>query len=575
VISISKMKNACSFAISKSPDANPLTTCKTRLFVVLATISFVYFILVFRLFDISLSSREDIKNAANKRGSNTEFFIARSSITDRNGTLLAVNLNTASLYANPQRVIDKERTSQQLCQNLSAVSCKDITQKISSDKGFAWIKRHLTPREQQIIHNLGIPGLYFINEEKRVYPQKNLFAHVLGYVDVDGHGLAGVEKFFDNELRDTGTKNLELAVDSRIQQILREEIAKQMHEHSALGGSGIIMDANTGEVIAMVSLPDFDPHHIHGTTDRQRFNQASLGAYEMGSTFKVLTMAMAFEGKHVGINDAFNLDVPIMIGSHKLSDYKGKGGFLTVPEILMYSSNIGTAQVAMRVGLKSQKNFLNEFGLLNLPEIELPEKSRPLYPSEKMWNHASMLTISFGHGIAVTPVHVAKAMAAVVNGGKLVKPTLLKIEDPQDIEYKQVLSEQTSGIMKKLLRLVVTNGSGKKANIDGYMVGGKTGTSEKIIGKRYAKNANIASFMGAFPIDDPKYVIVVLIDEAESNKKNGGYTTGGMIAAPVAGEVISRAAPILGVAPRDISDPQTKQKTYLEFNPKRPLAFPQ
>lgn len=551
----------------KAVEDYALEASKHRLLVILILACFSFSILIFRLFDISLSSTEDIRNIAHK-SSGTDFFLQRADIIDRNGILLATNLTTASLYTNSQKIINAKETSEKLCKIFTSINCKELYQKLQSGKSFAWIKRHLTPREQQLVHDLGLPGLYFIREEKRVYPQGNLMSHILGYVDVDGRGLAGIEKYYNEHLIENNNQPLQLSIDSRIQQTLKEELANQISIHNAIGGSGIIMDINAGEILALVSVPDFDPHHVGSASDRQRFNQITLGVYEMGSTFKALTLAMGLDGRYVGVNDAFNVNGPIKVGRFQIHDYKGKGGTLSVPEILMYSSNIGTAQIAMKIGIKNQKNYLKEFGLLDVPSIELPEKAHPMYPSMKLWGHASLVTISYGHGIAVTPLHVAQVFSAIINGGTLRTPTLIKISNTENISGKEVISRKTSDIMRRLLRLVVTHGSGKKANAAGYLVGGKTGTAEKINGKRYNKHANVASFIGGFPINDPKYAILILIDEAMPNSINGGYTTGGAVAAPVAGQVIARIAPLLGIDPIDEQDQTIKTSLAVNFTPR-------
>ena len=387
------MKKVNHNPVTKEAEDFAIETSKNRLFIVLFCICFAFMVLIFRLFDISLSSTEDIKTLSNKKNG-IDFFLQRGTITDRNGVILATNLSTASLYANPQKMIDHQETVQKLCSIFNYLNCNELKEKLVSDKTFSWVKRHLTPREQQIVHDLGLPGLYFIREEKRVYPQGSLFAHVLGYSDIDGQGLAGVEKYFNDTLLENSNIPLELAVDSRVQAVLREEIANHISLNNAIGGSGIVMNVETGEVLAMVSLPDYDPHHINEATDRQRFNQATLGVYEMGSTFKVFTLAMAFDGKYVNVNDAFNLDAPLKVGRHQIHDYKGKGGTLSVPEILMYSSNIGTAQIALKVGAEEQRNYMKDFGLMDYVDIELPERSYPMYPSQKLWGYASLVTIS-------------------------------------------------------------------------------------------------------------------------------------------------------------------------------------
>lgn len=547
---------------SKNVEDSALEISRNRLAVVVVASCFVFCVLIFKIFEISLSNSEDIQVITSSKG--TDFFVQRANITDRNGTLLAVNLSTASLYANPNEMIDYKQSAQTLCKHLSIKKCQELAENLKPGKSFIWIKRHLTPKEQQSVHDLGLPGLYFIREEKRVYPHNNLFAHVLGFADLDGHGISGVEKQFDEYLANNN-KPLQLSMDLRVQEILREELGNQAQLHNAIGASGVVMDANTGEIIAMASLPDFDPNHAGAAKENQRFNQVTLGVYEMGSTFKVLTAAMGIDGKYINVNDAFDTAVPVKVGNHRISDYRGKGGVLSVPEILMYSSNIGTAQIAMKVGIKQQKKYISNFGLMQPLDIELPEKSHPLYPSDKRWSQASLITISYGHGISVTPLHSVRAFASVVNGGRLFKPTLLKANNSDEVEAEQILLPATSETMRKMLRLVVTGGSGKRANAEGYVVAGKTGTAEKIVGKRYSKHSNIALFICAFPIDDPKYVVMIMVDEAKPNAINGGFTTGGAIAAPVAGNVISRIAPILGVKPRKDTDPEVQEKLSLVY----------
>ncbi len=556
----------------KSVEDIALSVCHNRLVFTMGIMCLIFSILIFRLFDISLSSNEDIKIVGKTTNSNNDFLYQRASIEDRNGSIIAVNLTTASLFANPAKVVEPHIAAEKLCRIFEANKCMEIKEKILSDKPFSWLKRHLTPVEQQYINDLGIAGINFMKDEKRVYPHGNLFAHVAGYVDVDGNGLAGIERYFDERLKNSN-EPIKLAVDVRIQQILRDEILEQAIAHSAIGGSGVVMDANTGEIIAMTSLPDFDPHNVGRSSERARFNQVTLGAYEMGSTFKILTLAMGLDGKHIGINDAFNTDEVIKIGNKQIGNYRGKGGIMATPEVLMYSSNIGSAQIGMKIGTKQQREYLSELGMLSQVKVELPERAYPLYPQAKLWTQASTITISYGHGIAVTPLHVARAISAVVNGGYMVDPTMLKVTDPSTIERKQILTAETSETMRKLLRMVVVDGFGKKANARGYFVGGKTGTAEKVSGHGYSKTANIASFIGAFPIHDPKYVVVVLIDEALPNAQNAGFTTGGMLAAPVAGSVISKIAPILGVNPRADNDEWVAEKLSIKYQPRNPLTL--
>lgn len=544
-----------------------MLVCQNRLSFIILCISVVFTILVIRLFYLcSFSSADDIKITAD-HNSFEEFTLKRASIVDRSGELLATNITTASLYANPKDLLNPKEAAEKISKALSHLEYKALLHKLSSNKTFVWIKRHLTPIEQQEIHNLGIPGIYFAKDEKRVYPQTNLFAHSIGFVDIDGKGLAGIEKSFNRDLTESTDLDLELSLDLRVQSVMHEELMNAIDLNQAIGASGLVMDINNGEILSMVSLPDFNPNRVEGTLDRQRFNQITLGSYEMGSVFKVLTTASAFDLGKINVNDAFNVSAPYKIANFKIKDYRGKGGELSVPEILMYSSNIGTAQIAEHIGVDDQQEYMKRFGVLDRLSIEIPEISSPRYPSKKRWNEVSLVTISYGHGIAITPLHLARAIAASANGGFLVQPTLLKHHAPHK-EKPRVISEKTSNTMRKLLRLVVTGGSGRKAEVEGYYLGGKSGTAEKICGKGYCKNSNISLFVGTYPIHDPKYLILVMVDEAKPNKHNMGILSGGMVASPIVGKIVKRISPILGVKPELINKEKINESLSLNFVPR-------
>ncbi|KIE04159.1 Peptidoglycan synthetase FtsI [Candidatus Jidaibacter acanthamoeba] len=541
--------------------------CHSRLTFVIICLTLSFLALISRLFYLTgFSSIEDIKITSSRKPSK-EFLLKRASITDRNGELLATNITTASLYANPRYLINPDEAARKLSEALPSLKYQDLITKFKLNKNFAWVKRHLTPKEQQIIHDLGIPGLYFTKDERRVYPQTHLFAHSVGFTDVDGNGLSGIEKTFNYDLAESTQLPLELSLDLRIQNIVREELLRAIDLNQAIGASGLVMNVNNGEVISMVSLPDFNPNRTEGTNDRQRFNQISLGSYEMGSVFKVLTTASAFDLGRVKVNDAFNVSVPYKVANFKINDYKGKGGELSIPEILMYSSNIGTAQIASYIGVKDQQEYMQRFGVLDKLSIEIPEVSSPRYPPKKKWNEVSMVTISYGHGIAVTPLHLARAIAASVNGGVLVQPTLLKHHAPRD-EYPRVIGEETSLLMRKMLRLVVTGGSGRRAEVPGYFLGGKSGTAEKICGRGYCKNSNLSLFVAAYPIHKPEYLVLVMVDEAKRNTYNNGMLSGGAVSAPVAGEIVKRISPILGVHPILDKSEEINDILSLDFSPR-------
>lgn len=494
----------------------------------------------------------------------------RGNIVDRNGVLLASNLSTASLYANPKQVIDAKDAATLLSQTLSGVNYKDLAAKLESKKNFVWIKRNLTPKDQYAVNSLGLPGLYFKKEEKRIYPHDNLASHILGYVGVDGHGLAGVEKQFDKLMLSETSQDepLQLSLDVRVQEAIREEVAASIREFKAIGGTGMVMDVNTGEILGMVSLPDFNPNDMYSVKPETMFNRNTLGTYEMGSIFKALTIAMALDSGASRISDVYDATNPIRIANFVINDFHPKARPLNVAEIFMYSSNIGTAKIALDAGIKEQQNFMKKMGLLDEMEIELPEKGNSLFP--KIWKKISAMTIAYGHGISVTPLHIATATAALVNGGYLYNPTLIKKSSDEllHLEGKKVIKQSTSETIRKLLRLVVEHGTGSKADVKGYLVGGKTGSAEKISSSGYNKKANLSSFIGAFPINDPKYLVFVMLDEPVGNESTGGYATGGQTAAPTAARIVSKIASVLNVVPVDENSPVVKAQLHINYERK-------
>jgi cell division protein FtsI (penicillin-binding protein 3) len=400
--------------------------------------------------------------------------------------------------------------------------------------------------QQYKVHMLGLPGLSFQREDRRFYPNGNIASHVVGFTDLDNKGIAGIEKEFDERLRKNNDP-LVLSIDLRLQNILREELKKSVVEFRARGAAGIIMNAHTGELLAMVSLPDFDPHNMGGSAPDAKFNRNTSGMYEMGSTFKIFNTAMALETGRVRMNSSFDATQPLFVGGHKFADYHPKNRWLTVPEIFEYSSNIGSARMALEVGSKAQRNFFEHIGLFQPVDIELPEVGSPLVPAR--WGDLTTITASFGYGISVSPLHIARGVSAVVNGGYLPEVTLLKRKPNESGEGMRVISQSTSDQMRELMRLVVESGTGKNAEAKGYFVGGKTGTAEKSSTGGYAQKNLISSFAGAFPIQDPEYVVFAMVDEPQGNEATHGFATAAYVAAPVISRTVSRMAPILGLPP--------------------------
>ena len=474
--------------------------------------------------------------------------LPRADILDRNGVILATNLVTASLYADTRNIPDPQVSARRLVSALPDLDHKTVLARLKSGQAFVWLKRNLTPQQQQVVNNLGLPGLGFVDEPHRVYPQGRLCAHVLGFVDIDNNGIAGAERHFNATLRDPeGSGPLALALDVRVQHIVRNELQTAIADFGAIGGTGIVLDAHTGEVLAMVSLPDFDPNEPGTASADTRFNRATLGVYEMGSTFKTFTLAMGLDHGVARLSSVYDATNPIQVGRFRITDYHPEARPLNLPEIFVHSSNIGAAKIALDVGGERQRMFLKKVGLLEKSPIELPEVGLPLAPAP--WREVNTLTIGFGHGIAVTPIHMAGGVASLVNGGHRVSPTLrLRTEDAA-ASGPRVLKKQTSTMMRGLMRLVVEEGTGSLADVDGYAVGGKTGTAEKAVGGSYKRRALLTSFISIFPSSEPRYVVMTMLDEPKPTKKTHGYATAGWTAAPTAGRIIERIAPLLGVAP--------------------------
>ncbi|MBI2587064.1 MAG: penicillin-binding protein 2 [Rhodospirillales bacterium] len=477
----------------------------------------------------------------------------RADVVDRNGVILATSLPTASLYADPAKVLNAEEAVERLVELLPDLDHEELLGRLQTPSRFQWVARNLTPKQQYEVNRLGLPGFGFQRGERRVYPHGRLVAHVIGLTDVDGRGIAGIERYFDQTLR--AGERLKLAVDVRIQALMHEELAAAVEEFSAIGAAGLMLDADTGEVVAMVSLPDFDPNEPSLVGGEPAFNRATKGVYEMGSTFKLFTAAMALDSGTVTMKSGYDASRPIQISRFVIRDYHAKNRWLSVPEIVVYSSNIGAAKMAVDVGTKAQRTYLGRFGLLTPTAIELPEVGAPLTPAP--WREINTMTVAYGHGIAVTPMQMASGVATLVNGGLFVPPTLLKRIDRRPVVGTRVLTPETSDQMRKLMQLVVSNGTGRKADTsaDGYVIGGKTGTADKLAGRGYQKKANISSFVGAFPIDAPRYVVLVLIDEPKGNKNTFNYSTGGWVAAPVVARIVKRMATLIGMPPERHLEP--------------------
>jgi cell division protein FtsI (penicillin-binding protein 3) len=501
----------------------------------------------------------------------------RAMITDRNGQILAISLPTVAVFADPRQIIDPADAAHRLKQVLPRLDEEAARTRLSdANRQFVYLERQITPREELAINTLGIPGIDFRPTEQRHYPMGRTAAQILGGTDVDEHGVAGVEKYFDQRLFSDSTP-LRLSIDVRVQAVVRDELSKAIDFFQAIGGCGIVMDVDTGEVLAMVSLPDYDAGNFGSAPADERFNRAVTGMYEPGSTFKLQTASMALDSGTVHIWDEFDASRPIQIGRFTITDFEGKHRWLYLPEVLAYSSNLGAAHIADAVGGERQRAWLKSMGMFGRVGIELPEAGLPIVQSAAAWKQVVTMTVAFGHGISVSPLHVVRGTAAVATG-ILQHPTILALPPGEQPEGVRVMQPSTSDTMRKLMRLVVTDGFGKQAEVPGYYPGGKTGTAEKV-GKHgyqrgFKENFNVAAFTSVFPMNAPRYAVYIMVDEPHGNKSTYGYSTAGWVAAPAVGRVIARAAPMLGLLP-DIQDaPAINQALYIPLEPGRPPGAP-
>ena len=471
------------------------------------------------------------------------------------------SLATASLHADPKLIIDPVEAAEAGL-GPAGLDYNDTLSKLKSDKRFVWIRRNLNPREHYEVNRLGIPGIYFQREERRVYPNANLTAHVVGFTGVDNSGLMGIEQSFDKQLR-ASSEPVQLSLDVRLQHIVKRELQSAVDEFQALGGAGMIMDVKTGEILAMVSLPDFDPH-APTSDENARFNRNTLGVYEMGSTFKIFNSALALDSGKIHMGDSFDATKSIRVGrlSQRLSRQEP---LADRAEIFMYSSNIGSVRMAMEVGTTAQRALMDKFGLLKRSPVEIPEVGAPMVPHP--WRDASTMTIAFGHGLSVSPVQMAAAAGAAMNGGLLHPATLLKRAPDAKIPGTRVISPQTSDQIRRLMRLVVTQGTATGAAAPGYVVGGKTGTAEKTVAM--LREESSAVVLRRRPSRSTiRYLVLAMIDEPKGNKRTFGYATGGWVAAPLAGRIIKQVGPLMGISPIDENLPEIRNATEIHLNPR-------
>jgi cell division protein FtsI (penicillin-binding protein 3) len=537
-------------------DVDRNVKAKARLGLAIVAFAGIFSIITFRLVMFATVSEG---HGGRRSVSQDAVATARPDILDRNGQIIATDIKTPSLFAEPRKIIDVDEAVELLTAVLPDLDANEVRERLSSKRGFVWLKREITPSQQRDIHRLGIPGIGFLTENKRVYPNGPIVSHEIGYVNIDNQGIAGIEKWLDGQglaalhmaglATDQLQRPVSLAVDLRAQYALREELAAARDKFKAKAAAGVIADVNTGEIIAMVSEPDFDPNNPRIANDPDHLNRLTTGVYEMGSTFKALTLAMALDSGRISLSSSFDARMPLRYGKFEIHDFHAQRRVLTVPEIFTYSSNIGTARMALSLGVEYHKAFLRKLGQLDRLRTELPESAEPLVP--KHWGELNTVTIAFGHGLSVAPLQAVMGISALVNGGKLIPPTFLKRDEAEaDRLAKRVIKPETAEKMRYLMRLNVEKGTATRANVMGYYVGGKTGTSEKVVGGRYSKTKVLTSFTAILPADKPRYLLLIMLDEPQGLPETHGFSTSGWNAVPVGAKVIERVAPLLDIRPR-------------------------
>jgi cell division protein FtsI (penicillin-binding protein 3) len=534
------------------PDKTPR---RTRL--VALGFTLLFGIIIARLVVFGL--RPDTQQAVRAAGSDS-VAAARPDILDRNGEVLATDIKVTSIFAEPRRLIDKDEAVELLTAALPDVNAAELRKKLGSRKGFVWVKRAVTPKEQQEVFHLGLPGVGFLPENKRVYPNGPIAAHVLGFANLDGVGISGLEKYIDGQgLSDLNGMGFKLAADDlkpvttsldlRATYAVRDELEKGVAKFQAKAGAAAILDVNTGEIIAMASLPDFDPNQPADALDPNKINRLSVGVYEMGSTFKAISIAMALEANKVTLRSQLDARESLRYGRFTIHDFHAEHRMLTVPEVFVHSSNIGTARMAMMVGVPGHQDFLRKMGQLTRLRTELPESAEPLVP--KHWSELNTITIAFGQGLNVAPLQALMAVGALVNGGLMIKPTFLKrSEADAKADADRVVRPEVSESLRYLMRLNAEIGSARNANIPGYFIGGKTGTADKLVHGHYSKDKVFTTFMAILPADHPKYLFLTLMDEPQAVAGTYGYHTAAWNSGDVTGKIIERVAPLLGLPPQ-------------------------
>lgn len=532
---------------------------RSRLILFAVGLCLVYGVIGVRLVGLALETPDPGVRAPTPQ---EQIAASRPDIVDRNGVLLATDVPATAVFADPAILVDVDDAVDRLSVAMPDLSRDDLRDRLDRTTRFEWIARDLTPTQREAILAQGIPGVGFLEESRRFYPAGRLAAHVLGAVDIDHDGLAGMERyldsgplaelealgFVDDSARDIAPQALSL--DARVQHVVRDVLVQGMETYQAMAATAAIMDVRTGEVVALVSLPDFDPNTRDGLGEEAALNRATGGVFELGSVFKVFTIAAGLDSGAIDMASMHDARRPIRIGSSSINDFHARRAILSTTQVFTSSSNIGTIRIAEAMGIPTQRAYYDRLGLLDRMDIELPGAASPFFPRGD-WSRLSAATISFGHGLTTTPLQVLAATSASVNGGVYVEPTFLPRDEVQAMrDASQVLSGQTSADMRTLFRANVHHGSGRRAQVEGIDVGGKTGTAEKIVDGAYSGDHRLNSFVSAFPMYDPQYAMIVVLDEPQPAEGQTSATAG-LNTAPMTRQIVERVAPILGITPRD------------------------
>ena len=541
-------------ALTKTSE--PRQVAHYRLMILMLVFALMIGVIGARLFYLALFDGADHAPAVAHIG-------PRADITDRNGVVLASNIKGISLAVHPQRIIgDKNKLAVELARLFPTRPLAYYQQILTGRRKFVYLERGATPAKIQAVRQLGEPAIEEVPEPQRFYPQGTMASQAIGYMDIGGVPVSGMEAFLDKRLTDPRFHGapVALSLDSRVQAAMESALAIQVTKHSAVGGAGLVLDVKTGEILAMASLPVFNPNApgmVPVGTDPlrpdARYNRTISSVYEFGSTFKMITVANAIEhGVITDLSKRYDATVPLQVGKFVIHDDHPQKRWLSVPEILIHSSNIGTARIADELGQERSSAFFRQLGFDRPVNLELGARGKPLWPG--FWARTTVMTTAYGHGIAVSQLHLANAYAALINGGIYHDATLLRRDPSQPIAGRRIISEATSARMRQLMRLVVTMGTGKAANVPGLRVGGKTGTAEKNLNGHYIHDSLVTTFAAAFPMDAPRYVVFVTMDEPKGIPETFGLRTAAWTAAPAVKSVIARIGPLLGIIPDDSRD---------------------